>query len=311
VLRVPTALVTLVDERRQFFKSATGLREPWASARETPYSHSFCKHTVAAAGRLVIEDARTHPLVKDNRAIEELGVVAYAGVPLTLPGGETLGVLCAIDDQPRAWSDADLDILADLAESVVAEIRLRLEHRVLERVEAALAEKVTQLEDMRGRLESLTLTDEMTGLYNRRGFLRLAGPQLRLAERKHRPLMLFFADLDGLKKINDEHGHDVGDDAITQASRLLARVFRQSDVLARLGGDEFVALALEAEHEQPVFARLEAALAAFNDEDGRPYQLSISIGAVTYDHAAHESLEQLVARADAAMYAAKRARRGG
>jgi diguanylate cyclase (GGDEF)-like protein len=309
ILHVPTALVSLVDDKRQFFKSAIGLGEPWASRRQMPLSHSFCKHAIAQAGPLVIEDARMHPLVKHNPAIEDLGVVAYAGVPLTLPGGERLGVLCAIDGVPRAWSDADLEVLGDLAESVVAEVRLRLEHRALERSEAALAEKVTQLEDLQERLESLSLTDEMTGLYNRRGFLRLAAPQLRLAERKHRPLMLFFADLDGLKRINDDLGHDVGDDAITQASRLLARVFRQSDVLARLGGDEFVALALEIEREEPVVARLEAALAAFNDDDGRPYKLAISIGAVTYDHAAHETLEQLLARADAAMYAARRSRR--
>jgi diguanylate cyclase (GGDEF)-like protein len=309
VLRVPTALVSLVDDKRQFFKSAIGLGEPWASRRQTPLSHSFCKHAIAQAGPLVIDDARQHPLVKHNPAIEELGVVAYAGVPLTLPGGESVGVLCAIDGAPRTWSEDDLQILGDLADSVVAEVRLRLEHRALERSEAALTEKVAQLEDLQGRLESLSLTDEMTGLYNRRGFLRLAAPQLRLAERKHRPLMLFFADIDGLKQINDDLGHDVGDDAITQASRLLTRVFRQSDVLARLGGDEFVALALEIDSDKPVIGRLQAALAAFNDDDGRAYRLSISIGAVTYDHAAHETLEQLLARADAVMYAAKRSRR--
>jgi diguanylate cyclase (GGDEF)-like protein len=311
ILRVPTAMVSFVDDRRQWIKSAVGLGEPWASTRQALLGESVCKHVVAAAGPLVVEDARQHPLLKDNLAIRDLGVVAYAGVPLTLPRGETLGVLCALDGTPRQWTDDDLEILGDLADSVVAEVRLRLERRALEKSEAALAEKVAQLEEMSGRLESLSLTDEMTGLYNRRGFLRLATPQLRLAERKHRPLMLFFADLDGLKKINDELGHELGDDAITQASRLLARVFRQSDVLARLGGDEFVALALEAEHEAPVVARLEAALAAFNDEDGRPYKLAISIGAVTYDHAKHETLEQLLARADAVMYAAKRGRRGG
>jgi diguanylate cyclase (GGDEF)-like protein len=317
ILHVPTALVSLVDDHRQFFKSAVGLGEPWSSRRETPLSHSFCKHAVAAAGPLVIEDARVHPLVRDNLAIRDLGVVAYAGVPLTLPAGQTVGVLCAIDGVPRVWSDDDLEILGDLADSVVAEVRLRLEQRALLRSQALLTEKakalestIVQLEDLQVRLESLALTDEMTGLYNRRGFLRLATPQLKLAERKQRPLMLFFADLDGLKKINDELGHEVGDDAITQASRLLARVFRQSDVLARLGGDEFAALALEIANEQPVVARLEAALAAFNDEDARPYQLSISIGAVSYDRAAHESLETLLARADAVMYAAKRARRG-
>jgi len=83
ILHVPVALVSLVDGNRQFFKSCIGLPEPWASSRQTPLSHSFCKHAVASGKPLIVSDARQNPLVKDNLAVSELGVIAYAGIPLT------------------------------------------------------------------------------------------------------------------------------------------------------------------------------------------------------------------------------------
>jgi GAF domain-containing protein len=87
ILRVPAAYVSLVDGERQFFKSAVGLPEPWASLRQTPLSHSFCKHTVASGEPLLVSDAREDPLVRDNPAIPELGIVAYAGIPARRPKG--------------------------------------------------------------------------------------------------------------------------------------------------------------------------------------------------------------------------------
>ena len=125
VLRVPVALVTLVDRDRQFFKSCVGLPAPWCDSRQTPLTYSFCIHVVATGEPLVIEDAREHPVLKKNLAIDKLGVVAYAGYPLKASCGEVLGTLCAIDTRPRKWTDNDLSILADLAKSVMTEIELR------------------------------------------------------------------------------------------------------------------------------------------------------------------------------------------
>jgi PAS domain S-box-containing protein len=127
VLRAPVALVSLVDEDRQFFKSCIGLPEPWASRRETPLSHSFCQHVVATGRPLVVEDARRDPLVRDNLAVDDLGVAAYLGVPLRAPDGQVIGSFCVIDGRPREWSDEDRGILQDIAESVMTEIELRLD----------------------------------------------------------------------------------------------------------------------------------------------------------------------------------------
>jgi GAF domain-containing protein len=125
VLRAPIGLISLVDRDRQFFKSCVGLPEPIASTRQTPLSHSFCKHVVGTGKPLVIEDARFNPLVKLNPGIEELGIVAYAGIPLTTSSGETLGSFCVIDSKPRSWTFEDVEALQEIAACVMSEVEGR------------------------------------------------------------------------------------------------------------------------------------------------------------------------------------------
>jgi GAF domain-containing protein len=124
VLGAPVALVSLVDEDRQFFKSCLGLPEPWGTARETPLTHSFCQHAVARRQPLVIEDAREDAVLHDNLAIRDLDVVAYAGVPLIDDQANALGTLCVIDNKPRVWTDRQIEMLASIAAAVRAEIEL-------------------------------------------------------------------------------------------------------------------------------------------------------------------------------------------
>jgi GAF domain-containing protein len=123
--KAPVALVSLVDTDRQFFKSSQGLPEPWHSRRETPLAYSFCKYAVARPSEpLVVHDARTEENFWDNPAMRVLGIVAYAGVPLTL-SGQALGTLCVIDTQPRAWTAEEMAALQDLAACAMREIDLR------------------------------------------------------------------------------------------------------------------------------------------------------------------------------------------
>ncbi|HEU5318047.1 MAG TPA: ATP-binding protein [Chloroflexota bacterium] len=142
VLRAPVALVTLLDGERQFFKSHVGLPEPLASRRQTPLSRALT-HEVATGQPLVVADSRTDPLLNGNAAIQELGVIAYAGVPLVTADGHALGSLCVADREPRAWSADDVRILSALATAAVKEI----EARVLARATAALAAVLDQLAD--------------------------------------------------------------------------------------------------------------------------------------------------------------------
>ncbi len=140
LLEVPVSLITVLDGNRQFFKSAAGI-----SVRETPLSHSFCRHVVIGRRPLIVTDARTDPRVSENRAIEELGVIAYCGVPLTTAAGHTLGSFCAIDSAPRNWNEEDVRLLEDLARGIITELELRAANRKLAAREIALSLSVDRL----------------------------------------------------------------------------------------------------------------------------------------------------------------------
>ncbi len=189
--------------------------------------------------------------------------------------------------------------------SLMANIGTQL-GRVIERDRARKA-ILEQAEQVR----SLSIRDELTGLHNRRGFLELARHQLRLAERMRRSVLLFFFDLNGMKPINDQLGHDEGDRALRDMAGVLRASFRASDIIARLGGDEFVALLPDADPSQiDLFVgRIELETAQRNVEPGRKYELSTSIGATGFDPANPEPIEDLLVKADSLMYEAKRARK--
>jgi signal transduction histidine kinase len=148
VLRAPTALISLVDRERQFFASCVGLAEPWATTREAPLSHSFCQHVVATAEPLIVGDARTHPLLHDNPAIADMGVVAYAGLPLITSEGYALGSFCVADTVPRVWTSDEIDTLRDLAAMAISEIELPLAEEALRTSEAKLRLIIGQLPTM-------------------------------------------------------------------------------------------------------------------------------------------------------------------
>jgi diguanylate cyclase (GGDEF)-like protein len=164
-------------------------------------------------------------------------------------------------------------------------------------------------EHLRRSAENRSLIDELTQLRNRRGFFELGGQALNAARREQQVLGLFFMDLDGLKQINDTLGHMIGDDALRDTAEVLRNTFRGSDIVARLGGDEFVALAhLHGERDiETLCVRLREHLREFNASRQRPYQVDLSIGATLVDGPADLNLEEIIARADEAMYQEKRA----
>jgi diguanylate cyclase (GGDEF)-like protein len=160
-------------------------------------------------------------------------------------------------------------------------------------------------------VRSLSVVDELTGLYNRRGFLTLAPQQLKIADRTRSGLVLLFADLDKMKTINDTWGHEEGDQALRDTANLLRATFRESDIIARIGGDEFVVLAATTSPRDAdtLIARLQQQVAAHNARTARGYALSISAGTVAYDPQQPCGIRDLLARADTLMYDQKRAKR--
>lgn len=165
-------------------------------------------------------------------------------------------------------------------------------------------------------LENLSMNDELTGLRNRRGFLLLADQQMRISERTKQAFDVVFIDLDRLKKINDEFGHAMGDQAIKDTAELLKKTFRDSDIICRYGGDEFAAIVIDEskgaatrpERVQAPCDRLHAAVREFNEHTGRPYRLSLSTGMSHYDPEIPTTLQAMLESADLGMYAEKRGR---
>jgi len=160
-------------------------------------------------------------------------------------------------------------------------------------------------------LQSLSLVDELTGLYNRRGFLAVTEQYLESFQRSDNGLVVLYADLDGLKGINDSLGHLEGDRALVRTAEVLKEAFRSSDIIARLGGDEFVLLAGVGADEsaESLMDRLQQKIALANAQRNRPYDLSISIGVAHYDPDEACTIEELMGRADRVMYEEKRKKR--
>jgi len=156
-------------------------------------------------------------------------------------------------------------------------------------------------------LLALSLIDELTGLYNRRRFFVLTEQYLKLCARTKKKLLLLFIDMDNLKWINDHHGHNQGDQALIDLANILKKTFRESDIVARIGGDEFVVLSESTdENGEIVLTRLYENIKDYNAKRSRRYTLSISVGTTQFDPKNPISIDELLSKADALMYAQKR-----
>lgn len=160
-------------------------------------------------------------------------------------------------------------------------------------------------------LSEQSLIDDLTGLYNRRGFVTLATRRLAEARRRSERILLTFIDLDGMKAINDTHGHQAGDAALREAAAVLRGSFRESDILGRIGGDEFAVVTADdgGANGQEIDSRLQAGIERHNAEAERPYQLAMSVGCVVDDPFDSSTATELLDRADRLMYERKRQRK--
>jgi diguanylate cyclase (GGDEF)-like protein len=275
---VPIALVSLVDQDRQWFKSRAGL-----DATETPRDVSFCGHTILDDRPLVVPNALDDARFADSPLVlAEPNVRFYVGWPLKAPNGQRIGALCLMDRRPRPFEDDDLEALRDLAAMV--------EHEL-----AAV---------------QLATRDALTGVPNRRGFELLADQSLRVCRRQRLPMALVYIDLDGFKAINDAHGHAEGDRALARFGHLLGTSARDTDVVGRIGGDEFALLLVDATPNQAdlMAARIQEAVDALDRGVDRPYGLAFSHGVVAFDPDRHRSIGDLLSASDERMYERKRSK---
>lgn len=173
---------------------------------------------------------------------------------------------------------------------------------------SGMAWDVTLHKHYEEEIRALSNTDELTGISNRRGFLTLAEQELKRAERTKKGLLFIYADLDGLKLINDTLGHQKGDEALVEAAMILKEAFRESDIIARIGGDEFALLVSETPttYANTVKTRLQQQIDLRNASPNREYRISLCTGVAHYDPHNPVSLDKLISIADAAMYENKR-----
>lgn len=212
------------------------------------------------------------------------------------------------------WADShpvtqeEVELLQSLADSTaIAMENVQIFGELEERVRMRTAE----LQSAKEAIELQSLTDELTGINNRRGFQLQAVQALAWIERRQQPCALAFIDVDGLKRVNDQLGHETGDALIADMASLLRSTCRDADIVGRLGGDEFCVLLLNPEGGGKCFAaRLQASIERYNESKARPYRLSASVGIVDAEGAKLPELDDLMARADEQMYAQKRSRPG-
>ena len=276
VFDVPIALVSLVDENRQWFKSKVGV-----NACETLRDISFCGHAILGDEPFIINDTLQDERFIDNPLVAgEPGIRFYAGMPLRHLNGATLGTLCIIDREPRNLDDEDLAMFRDLAE--MAESELSAIH--------------------------LATVDELTRISNRRGFVTMAQNSTNLCARHGLPVSLVYFDLDSFKTINDRFGHDEGDQALVAFADLMRKTFRESDIVARIGGDEFVALLTDAGEKRAaeVVKRFRGKVDAFNAQADRGYEIKFTDGVITVRPDNRSTIGDLLREADVAMYDKKR-----
>lgn len=274
VLNVPIATISMIDADRQWYKSCVGMPDV-----ELDRDSSFCTHTIQSREPLVIPDTLADPRFANYASVVgEPYIRSYAGVPLASPDGYNLGSLCALDRQPRDFNPGQIEVLKSFAALVVDELELR---------------RIAQI-------------DSLTEAATRRSFLLEVEKSIAEYGRSGGQACLLVLDVDFFKRINDMHGHPVGDIVLREVSRTLSSRLRTNDLLGRLGGEEFGILLKGADAKQGmrIADELRAMVEAMQFPDNIPSGVTVSFGVAGI--APGLKPESWLALADAALYGAKR-----
>jgi len=205
----------------------------------------------------------------------------------------------------------EIELISKEGHLIPVEIDTSVVQRMGQRIVLAFVRDITERKQAEEKIQQMAYHDSLTGLANRHGFLALAGQQLKLSDRTKKGVLLFFADLDGMKEINDTLGHKEGDNALIDVAAVLNETFRSSDIIARMGGDEFAVLAIDMAEENAdiQMTRLQDRFDRHNGQADRRYRLSLSVGCSCYDPENPRSIDELMAQADKRMYEQKRSKK--
>jgi len=294
LLDVPIVAISLIDKDRQWFKACEGL-----IVNETPRQISFCGHTILGDDIFEVENALTDERFMDNPLVTGYpNIRYYAGCPIHVDSGETLGTLCVIDKKPRKLNDVQRDALYDLAamvESVVAsEANSHARQRLLD--DLHIVNKQSQI-------------DALTQTWNRRGIQQILDELFEVAQDNHGFFGLGILDVDHFKKINDQYGHDAGDLCLKTLAKRMVSTCRESDAVGRWGGEEFIII-LNTKSRRDIqlcFDRLQYSLCkdTIKTNDNQSIDFTCTIGATICDPELYSDWMSCLKIADEALYKGK------
>ncbi len=290
ICQTPIAAMSLIDSERQWFKSKVGL-----DADEAPREHSFCAHAILEPDNLmIVPDARLDPRFADNPLVVGGPKIRfYAGAPLVTPEGHALGSLCVVDHSTRQLTQTQLFALQALSRQVMAQFTLH--------------QQAQEMKALNQQLERLSVRDDLTGVNNRRAFNIALRREVARALRYTAPLSLVLLDVDSFKSYNDSFGHQAGDEVLRRVGDILSRCVEDMAVAARYGGEEF-ALILPDTPPETACSLSEELRRTFEQTAWPKRAVTASFGiATTTPNLCTE--EELIAVADAALYASKSAGR--
>ncbi|MCE3261314.1 MAG: diguanylate cyclase [Pseudoduganella sp.] len=292
-LQVPIAYVSIIDENCQCLAAVLG-----AEGQLTPREYSLCLRAIGAGVAVACSDASATPEFANNPMVRDAPYVrSFIAHPIRSAEGEYIGALCVADPAVREWTPEQLQVLEDLAFGLEAVIALRF-----------LAGSHGQALGRVADLAKAAHTDPLTQLLNRRGITDMAYHAYTRCHLEGRGFGVAMIDLDHFKRINDNHGHDAGDQALVTAAQRLGGAVRGHDLAGRWGGEEFLAVlpAVELAEMAAIGARLVAALAGPVQYGGATFNLTASVG-LAWDNAQDQRFDitGLLRRADGALYQAK------
>ncbi|WP_438971021.1 sensor domain-containing diguanylate cyclase [Methylophaga sp.] len=293
---VPAALLMNfhMDELTVYAKNNSTLN-PFIVGDKEKCSNSglYCERVIKTNKRLFVHNALETEEWKDNPDVK-FNLINYLGYPINWPNGDVFGTLCVLDSEAHYYTDK--------------QERLMVQFRDMFQTHLELLEKNLTLENLSKNLEHLANTDELTGIWNRRAFIAESEKELQRAFRNERPICLLMMDIDDFKLINDEFGHDVGDQALKHFSHGIMAIKRSYDIFGRIGGEEFAVLLPETKQVEAV--RLakricEKVSNLFFHTQQKNVQITVSIG--VYQLTSHDSIFSALSKADKLLYNAKRA----
>ncbi len=293
ICEVPISLLSLIDEKREWYKANIGMNIP-----ELPQELTFCRYTILQDDLLLVEDTlRDSRFAKHPAVTSRPSVRFYAGISIKTSDGYPVGTLCIADFAPRRLAETQFKTLKVLARHANALLELREQRLSMQRT-------LSQLEQANSSLRELATTDALTDLPNRRAFEERLTNEFLAARRSRRPLSVMLLDIDNFKQHNDRSGHDTGDDILRQFAKILRQAARGHDLVARYGGEEFaIVLADTDEVQANILGERILDVIRSATWPNEPVTTSAGVACLT---PATPSRNHLVTLADEALYIAKR-----